>query len=39
VAVNQDRSPEVTQKLQSAGVSATKIGEVASQSDMLVSIS
>ena len=39
VAVNHDRSPEVTQRLKSAGVSATKIGEVASQSDMLVSIS
>ena len=39
VAVNHDRSTEVTQRLQSAGVSATKIGEVASQSDMLVSIS
>ncbi len=39
VAVNHDRSPEVTQGLKSAGVSVTKIGEVASQSDMLVSIS
>ena len=39
VAVNHDRSPEVTQGLKNAGVSATKIGEVASQSDMLVSIS
>ena len=39
VAVNHDRSTEVTQRLKGAGVSATKIGEVASQSDMLVSIS
>ncbi len=39
VAVNHDQSSELTQKLKSAGVSATKIGEVASQSGALVSIS
>ena len=39
VAVNHDQSSELTQKLKNAGVSATKIGEVASQSGALVSIS